>query len=163
MLCCSTPGWAYEAFTRLKWKHDNMLTGKCSGKFNNLAAFFNLLQALLLTIKFFVLLLDNSVYWLAKEDIVSLGQNDSWIVFWWDILNLLQNWCNGVGLFKPWCCFQTYSVLTLQYVITHLCMVLKTAYLKWESPLLCASERAKGTKYQVQLGTPNKVSGRNRL
>ena len=45
-----------------------MLTGKSSGKFNNLAAVFNILQALLLTIKFCGLLLDNSLYWLAKED-----------------------------------------------------------------------------------------------
>ena len=29
-----------------------------------------------------------------------------------------------------------------------------------KSPILCASERAKGTKYRVQMGTTNKVSGR---
>ena len=29
--------------------------------------------------------------------------------------------------------------------------------------MLCASERARGTKYRVQLGTHNEVSGRNRL
>ena len=32
-----------------------------------------------------------------------------------------------------------------------------------QSLLLCASERAKGTKYRVQLGTPNKVSGRKKV
>ena len=29
--------------------------------------------------------------------------------------------------------------------------------------MLCGSERARGTKYWVQLGAPNEVSGRNRL
>ena len=29
--------------------------------------------------------------------------------------------------------------------------------------MLWASERARGTKYRVQLGTPNEVSGRDRL
>ena len=32
-----------------------------------------------------------------------------------------------------------------------------------ESLLLCASKRSRATKYRLQLGTPNEVSGWNRL
>ena len=50
-----------------------------SGNFDNLAAIFNILQALLFTIC--VLLVENSLYWLVKVEIATVGQNDLSIVF----------------------------------------------------------------------------------